>query len=171
MNVIEKGMKERLTKDSAMDENGFSLLELVVSVGILITLSVGGLATGYSEFRTEQKENATEILAKAVYGDALQNERGFDENYTAEDAVMSWTETADREDMTVTAGTGLSVPETVDENGEITDLGSPACVWVKVVNDDGFEVLVESEDACSEPVVEDVPEDAAVIVGSGDSDR
>lgn len=161
MNVIEKGMKERLKKDSAMDENGFSLLELVVAVGILITLSVGGLATGYGEFRAEQKENATEILAEAVYGEALQNENGFDENYTAESAVASWTETADREDMTVTAGSILVEP--VDEDSPTLN-----CVWVKVVNDDGYEVLVESADGCSEPVVEDVPEDAE-IVGSGDS--
>lgn len=167
MNVIEKGMKERLTKDSAMDENGFSLLELVVSVGILITLSVGGLATGYSEFRTEQKENATEILAKAVYGDALQNERGFDENYTAESAVASWTETAEREDMTVTAGSILVEPDTAGRGEDSPTLN---CVWVKVVNDDGFESVVESEDGCSEPVVETVPEDA-VIVGSGDSEQ
>lgn len=163
MNVIEKIMKDRLTKDSAMDENGFSLLELVVAVGILITLSVGGLATGYSDFRTEQKENATEILAEAVYGEALQNERGFDENYTAESAAASWTETAEREDMTVTAG---SIPvEPVNEDSPTLN-----CVWVKVVNDDGFESVVESEDGCSEPVVETVPEDA-VIVGSGDSDQ
>lgn len=137
------------------DEQGFSLMELVVSIGILMTLSVSGLATGYSEFRVEQSENATEILAKAVFAEALQNERGFDERFTAETAVANWQETADIEDMSLSAG---SVPV---EDGL-------TCVWVEAVNDGGFSSVVESSDGCSAPVVEPEPveTDEPVIIGA-----
>jgi len=72
------------------NEVGFSLVELVVSIGILMILSVGCMGSLVSDFSSYQREAAVQVAVDSVVAAALQNENGFDERYTAETAVEAY---------------------------------------------------------------------------------
>lgn len=70
-----------------LNDKGFSLIELVVSIGTIGILSSACCLTGYNEFMAGQRQDAVEIAVDFVSATALQNENGFDERFTAESAV------------------------------------------------------------------------------------
>lgn len=129
---------ERLKKNAAVGDEGFSLIELVVSIGVMLTLSVSSLTVCVKDIQKNIENDATESVVKATYAEAFQNERGFDENYTAGTAALKWQETADAGNVVLSAGT-----VEVDAN-------TPDCVWVKGVNDNGYTYVYSTNDECSD---------------------
>lgn len=113
-NVIEL-IKERR---EAAKEAGFSLLELVVAVGILLVLTVGGLLA-YNGITENARKAAVESAASEVFTAASAYEADNEVGTTATQAAKEWNETrGDDTTITVQAGTneegevGVSVSHT-----------------------------------------------------------
>lgn len=62
-NIMERLVARN--KDAAENENGFSLLELVVAIGILLVLTVGGLI-GYAAITDNARGAAQESAASEI---------------------------------------------------------------------------------------------------------
>lgn len=62
-NAIERFVKRR--ENASFNESGFSLLELVVAIGILLVLTVGGLI-GYSEITDNARTAAAQTAASEI---------------------------------------------------------------------------------------------------------
>lgn len=62
-----------------MKEGGFSLIELVVAIGILMILSTVTGSMAYSSFKTEQTQKAVQIATEAGYASALTQFNDFDD--------------------------------------------------------------------------------------------
>lgn len=117
-NIIERFVKTE-------DESGFSLLELVVAIGIILILTVGGLI-GYSAITKNAKEAAVESAASAVMTAAMAYDANGD-NITEEanNPATIWNNSA--KDDSVIAEMSVSAP---DESGQI-------CITVKATHRDG----------------------------------
>lgn len=97
-----------MDKNKDLNENGFSLLELVVAIGILLVLSCSSLVGIVSDVQAQQRQQAVEIAVGFVVASALQNENGFDDRYTAETAVDAYNSSESSE----TVGVELDRDET-----------------------------------------------------------
>lgn len=89
--------KERLFEKN---EDGFSLLELVVAIGILLVLTVGGLI-GYSQITKNARTAAVEKAAADVFTGAMVELNGG--NYSAEGVrgvADKWNDSASDNSMT-----------------------------------------------------------------------
>lgn len=110
-------VKEMFKKLNKKNDNGFSLLELVVSIGILLVLTVGGLI-GYSAISDNAKQAAVERAASDVVKAIAIKESSS--SFTAsnisfqtvssnkvysepQDAADEWMATAGNKDIIVTA--------------------------------------------------------------------
>lgn len=110
-------VKEMFKKLNKKNDNGFSLLELVVSIGILLVLTVGGLI-GYSAISNNAKQAAVERAASDVVKAIAIKESSS--SFTAsnisfqtvssnkvysepQDAADEWMATAGNKDIIVTA--------------------------------------------------------------------
>lgn len=69
-----------------INDKGFSLLELVIAVGILIILSVGGTVS-YNAIMKDQRNSTISLVASNVMNEVLTNVIDFDDNTTAQMAV------------------------------------------------------------------------------------
>lgn len=101
--IIMERMKR--VNNREVNEDGFSLLELVVAIGILLILTVGGLI-GYSQITQNAKVAATESAASDVYTAAVAFDANGDD---PKDAERQWTESAGAKsniDVVVTPGVG-----------------------------------------------------------------
>lgn len=112
-------------------EDGFSLVELVVAVGLMFILSVSSGIAMFNNVLKDQKEDTIEAVVNSVYAEALANERGFDDRYTVETAIDN------RRDELVELGAVVS-------GGTVNFEDSVSCVWVKAVGEDGFSYSVDS---------------------------
>lgn len=68
------------------NDNGFTLIELVVAVGIVVILSVSGMVA-YSSFIYENRLSAMELTATAVMNNGLSYVADYDDNTDIEMAV------------------------------------------------------------------------------------
>jgi len=118
-------------------EEGFSLVELVVSIGLLMILTVATGIVCYGKVVENQREVATELAVDAVYMEALQNVNGFDPRYTEKTAIAEWMDTTDLGGLTMSAGR------------EIRENRVGWCMWVKGVNEDGYEYARATVEGCS----------------------
>jgi len=84
-NVIEL-IKER--REAAKDA-GFSLLELVVAVGILLVLTVGGLLA-YNGITNNARDAAVQSAASEIYTAATAKESAGETQTGAADAAQDW---------------------------------------------------------------------------------
>lgn len=85
MKKLLNNMKERMAsrKIEELNDDGFSLIELVVAIGVLLVLTVGGLI-GYSSITQNAKEAAVETAAAEVYTAAKAYEANGDDPKDAE---------------------------------------------------------------------------------------
>jgi len=83
---LERDFSRRLRKDS-----GFSLLELVVSVGVLLTLTVGGLLA-YNGIINSARQAAVNNAAETVYNRAMIYKTDDKPGTTIQKAVDEWNE-------------------------------------------------------------------------------
>lgn len=70
-------------------EEGFSLLELVVAVGILLVLTVGGLLA-YSGITNNARTAAAQSAASEIYTAATAKEAAGETNAGAQEAAEEW---------------------------------------------------------------------------------
>lgn len=117
-NIIERFVKTE-------NESGFSLLELVVAIGIILILTVGGLI-GYSAITKNAKVAAVESAASAVMTAAMAYDANGQNISEAEhNPATIWNNSA--KDDSVIAEMSVSAP---DEDGQI-------CISVKATHRDG----------------------------------
>lgn len=99
------------TQKKNFDEQGFSLLELVVAVGILLVLTVGGLLA-YSSITDNARQASVNNLADEIYTVVAANLSDTDSTTTIESAMENWAENAGyTEDQTVfyKSATGVTI--------------------------------------------------------------
>lgn len=147
-NIIERFVKRD-------DESGFSLLELVVAIGIILILTVGGLI-GYGAVRENAKEAASEKAASDVMTAAMVYDHDLDSNGSeVEDAGNVWNDSA--KDSTIVAESKV-----VTENGQ-------NCIRVTATHRDGY--VAERTGGCETPAGSGGNEtvDANCAVPSGDN--
>lgn len=85
----------RITKNkrSKSKDEGFSLLELVISVGVLLTLTVGGLLA-YNGIIDSARQAAVNSAAETVYNRAMTYETDNKPETTIQTAVDEWNESS-----------------------------------------------------------------------------
>lgn len=143
-------MKKLLRKviERRSDESGFSLLELVVAIGILLVLTVGGLI-GYSAITKNAKEAAVETAASDVMTAAMVNDSDVSDETTVEGAGQSWMDAAkDRTTIIV----------------ESKKVGS--CIVVTAKHENGYEIERMAGENCS-----DSTNDGGGVVSPGDGNE
>lgn len=101
MNKLSTMIKDRFEK-AREDSNGFSLLELVVAVGIILILTVGGLLA-YSKITENSRIAALNAAASDVFTVAYAYENDNDDATTPEKAA---------EEFTTSKGAGSTVTVT-----------------------------------------------------------
>lgn len=118
-------------------EDGFSLLELVVAVGILLVLTVGGLLA-YNGITDNARTAAVDSAASEVYTSAAAYEADSSELTSASDAGDEWTATA-KTDSGMVAESGVNADGEIGvvvtrSNGETVthtaERGSAKSTWV-----------------------------------------
>lgn len=72
-----------------LSEEGFSLLELVVAIGILLVLTVGGLI-GYSAITNNAKDAAVQSASSEIATSAAVKEANGDTDTGAMEAATEW---------------------------------------------------------------------------------
>lgn len=159
MNIIIERVKQRWTEDR---ENGFSLLELVIAIGIILVLTVGGLI-GYGAVQENAKKAATQAAASEVATAAL----AFDTDGTnpAEDASAQWNETRAK-------------PQIETDSGAFsTTIGGKTarCVFGRADHVDGyFSYRVVGDEGCDTLSEDGTDEDGSETPGgdeNGDGDE
>lgn len=119
-------MKERMFNrgEHEVTEDGFSLLELVIAIGIILILTVGGLI-GYSAIQKNSKQAAVESAVSAVATAAVVYDSDPETNGSeVEDAGKNWNESA-KDDSIVTESKVVTV------NGQ-------RCIQATATHRDGF---------------------------------
>lgn len=79
-------LAKRLSKRKNRDESGFSLVDVVVTVAIIVALSVGGFVS-YNGLINNAKQGAVDYAASNVYKAALVYESDSNKNTNACNAV------------------------------------------------------------------------------------
>lgn len=74
-----------------MGDTGFTLLELVITVSILLILSVGG-SVGYINILNGYKQTTMELTANTVINKVMSNIMDFDPNTNVKTAVDEFNE-------------------------------------------------------------------------------
>lgn len=109
--MIDNILKKVAERREAAKDAGFSLLELVVAVGILLVLTVGGLLA-YNGITDNARTAAVESAASEVYTSAAAYEADNQTDTVASDAGTEWTGTAK-------ADSGLEARSGVTADGKV----------------------------------------------------
>lgn len=88
---------------SNVKENGFSMLEAVVVVGVLLALAVGGFIA-YGQITDNAKKAATESAAASVYTAALAANMDGDSNTTVFKVIDEYNKSQTAVQVTATQG-------------------------------------------------------------------
>lgn len=161
-------MKQIIKRLSQKNENGFSLLELVVSIGILLVLTVGGLI-GYGAITTNAKKAAVENAAATVIKMIAIKESSVSSNVSSngsfevqnintvsndyvynepQDAADEWMRTAgSKNKIDITAGVDSSIltVEAVYDNDEKISAKRTADI-TKISNGNSGDSTIPDED-------------------------
>ena len=86
-----------------LKENGFSMLEAVVVVGVLLALAVGGFVA-YGAITENAKKASVETAASSVYTAALAAEMDGDPSTTSALVQQAFNDSQDTIKVTVTLG-------------------------------------------------------------------
>lgn len=89
--TFKSNLEERISEDR---DNGFSLLELIISVGILLLLTVGGII-GYSGITDNARMAALSAAASDVAYAAVLNNSDSDPSTTTQTAIDEWNSSSD----------------------------------------------------------------------------
>lgn len=81
-------------------EDGFSLLELVISIAVILVLTVGGLI-GFGKYQDNARQAMVESAAQQSAKGALAYEANYDSSQTAEDAVEAYNASAKADTVSV----------------------------------------------------------------------
>lgn len=119
-------------------EAGFSLVEMVVAVGILMILSAGFLSMGYAPKLQHERQVAVKNTVDAAYNRAMQSAQSFDNRFDEQTAIRAFESTTSKQKIELSAGRAK------------TDEAPGWCLWVKGVDSKGFEYERKSvKDDCT----------------------
>lgn len=109
------------------NNNGYTILELVIAAGIILLLVAGGFA-GYGELQRNSQEKTTRLAAELVMVTAINYDRDYDEYTNPEMAAEEATENSRgaSADITFTAS--------------VSNQTEPRCITVVATHADGFQV-------------------------------
>lgn len=131
----------RREQHDRLKDDGFSLLELVVAVGILLILTSGGMFT-YSKLMNGIRQDAVDIAARTVLTDAMAADMDFDDESVAKDAETAWNSEA-REDPVAKGQITVKLVET-----------KPSCFTVIATHENKKTEAVQTDGrGCVEQVV------------------
>lgn len=85
---------ERISKLRERDNRGFSLIDVVVTVAIIVALSIGGFV-GYGAIVNNAKQGAVDYAATNVYRSAVVFENDGDDSTNACTAVDRYNSTSE----------------------------------------------------------------------------
>jgi surface protein len=105
--------KKHCSSITSKRENGFSLLEMVVAMGILIVLVIGGILF-YRGMNQNSKDAAVAQAAKSVYTGAVANQSDNDGSTTAKSAAEEYN-SSQKEKITVDGEERSMIHTTVEE--------------------------------------------------------
>lgn len=100
MTKIFDSLKIRKTTLIKHKDNGFSLIELVVAMSVMITLSVGGMIS-YSNMTKSSKKEAVEDAVNNVYKTAFNYEYDDDVTTDANTARDDWVNSSKNADTMI----------------------------------------------------------------------
>lgn len=109
-----ESLSTRLAKVTRRNENGFSLIDVVVTVAIIVALSVGGFLA-YSGIVGNAKQGAVDYAASNTYKSAVVYENDGRDGTDACSAVDEYNDSAE----------GIKVSLLVPENADQTPEESP----------------------------------------------
>lgn len=105
-----------------MNEEGFTLIELVVAVSILLILTVSG-AAGYSAMIDNNRKNTMELTATAVMNKIMSNIMDYDDRTSVKTALDTFNEEVNNGEFniyTIVDGSGC-VNVVVEDNNNRVD--------------------------------------------------
>ena len=114
MNKINEFKKAR-----ELNEDGFSLIELVVAVGILAILSVVGVVA-YSQITDNARQTAVNAAASEIFTAATAKEATGNTNTGAEEAAREWLKSAEEGSFTVFVDEATNSIKVVSKAGNKT---------------------------------------------------
>jgi len=135
------------TKKKSFHEDGFSLLELVVAVGILLVLTVGGLLA-YNGITNNARQASVNNIADEIYTVVSANLSDNDSSSTIASAMENWAESAGyTEDQTlfVKTAAGVSIYTTKTDQYPTTAPAHIIIIQTKSATDDS-ELSVDVRD-------------------------
>lgn len=118
MNNLSRIVKLAKDRFENAKDAGFSLIELVVAISIMLILSVGGLLA-YTGITKNAKKAAVDAAASDVFTAALAYENDTDPGTGADDAAEEWKTSAKDDSITVTATAANGKLTVLAKNGDI----------------------------------------------------
>lgn len=96
-NINKDNVKKFNNKTRLNNEDGFSLMELVIAIGLVLILTVGGLI-GYNFLNRNAKEATTEAAAASVLRKAMVNESDIMSDANYKTAEIEYNQNAQKND-------------------------------------------------------------------------
>lgn len=144
-------------KKKSFDEQGFSLLELVVAVGVLLVLTVGGLLA-YSSITDNARQASVNNLADEIYTVVSANLSDTDSTTTIASAMENWAKNAGyTEDQTLIyeSATGFTIYTTKTDEYPTVKPAHIVVIQTKTGKDtEGLSVDVRDYSHSSSPFTE-----------------
>lgn len=139
------------------NNDGFSLLELVVAVGILLVLTVGGLLA-YNGITNNARQAAVNNIADEIYTVVSANLSDTDSSTTISSAVENWAESAGytkEQTLFVKTDTGVTIFTTKTDQYPTVAPAHIIVIQTKSATDEsGLSVDVRDYSHSSSPLLE-----------------
>lgn len=90
MSFREMVINRIATRNHLANDDGFSLIEMVVSVGIVLVLSVGGVAITSGINQATQRSAVVNSTAQSLYNDSIAALSDFDDATTVESTIKDY---------------------------------------------------------------------------------
>lgn len=137
-------------KRNRKDESGFTLLELVIAVSILIVFTMGGVLA-YNDIINNKRQSAIDLAAQTVMNDVMGYTMDFDDNTDAQMAVDEWNNSGNNYDfvaeLTVEARE-VSVPSYFISEYTGDKMVVQDCLNVRVYDSKGMEAISKNDKLC-----------------------
>lgn len=132
------------------DDSGFTLVELIIAVSILIILTGGGVLL-YNNIMNDRRQSAIELASQTVMNDAMSYVMDFDDNTNSQMAVDEWNDSGSNYGFMaeiIIESREVSVPSYVDFEYRGDKMVVQDCVNIRLYDDRGFESVSKNDKLC-----------------------